>query len=162
MPRAPKGGRGGTREGTQGKAYPNRTDLNTPKLPVTAVPGQEYGAETAQKNAQAIVPMASAPLGIGDAQNQGAPDPTQAPPFAGPTPGSLPDLFGPTQNPNEHFMTGVNAGPGAGSEVLAPNPFADNQASSILESLNSVPDASSAVNYYRNYFAAQQENAMPH
>ena len=165
MPRAPKGGRGGARQGTPGTAYANRSDLNNPKLPVTAVPGQQYGAETAQKNAQAVVPMAGAPVGVGAAQPpqaQGVPDPTQAPAYAGPQPGSLPDLFGPTQNPNEHFMTGVNAGPGPGSEVLAPNPFANNQAAAILATLNSIPNPSPQVAFQKNYMAMQQENMMPH
>lgn len=161
----PRNNKGGSRQGTPGKAYANRTDLNNVKLPVTAVPGQEYGAATAQKNAQAVIPMAGAPLGIGNAQGpqaQGVPDPTQAPAYAGPVPGSLPDLFGPTQNPNEHFMTGVNAGPGAGSEVLAPNPFADNSASTILETLNAIPNPSSQVQFTKNYLAMMAENAMPH
>lgn len=153
--------RGGSRQGKPNTAYGNRTDLNNPKLPVTAVPGQEYGQATAQKNAQAINPMAAAPLNQPSSQPQGTPDPTQAPPFTGPTPGSLPDLFGPTQNPNEHFMTGVNAGPGQGSSALAPNPFANNQASAILTTLQSIPNPSSQVQFYKSYMQAQADNQAP-
>lgn len=37
-----------------------------------------------------------------------------------PAPGSLPPLTGPTDRPDEHLMTGVGAGPGAGPEALQP------------------------------------------
>ena len=159
----PRSGRGGARTGTPNKAYANRTDLNTPKpLPVTAVTGQPYGQAGAQKRAQGVIPMANAPLGIGNQQGSTPQGPSSPPPYSGPQPGTMPDLFGPTQNPAEHFMTGVDAGPGQGSSALAPNPFADNQASSILATLNSIPNPSAAVNFYKNYMAMQSENQMPH
>jgi hypothetical protein len=37
-----------------------------------------------------------------------------------PAPGSLPPLDAPTDRPDEHLMTGVDAGPGPGSEALQP------------------------------------------
>ncbi len=59
-------------------------------------------------------------------------------------------------------MTGVNAGPGPGNEALAPNPFINNQANSILAVLNTIQAPSSQVNFTKNYLAMQQENLMPH
>ena len=154
-------GRGGPRQGKDGAAYQNRTDLNNRKIPVQAATGQQYGAATAQKNAQSIIPMASGPLGIGSnpAQPQQANVP---PPLTGSAPGTMPDLFGPTNNPSQHFMTGVNAGPGQGSEALAPNPFINNSANTILAVLNTIPSPSPQVNSSKIYLAMQQENQMPH
>ena len=152
--------RGGARSGKAGKSYANRTDLNTPHpLPITAVPGQPYGVAGAQAASQKIAPMASGPL---PPQSPDASMQSPMPALTGAAPGSLPDLFGPTQRPNEHFMTGVNAGPGAGSEALAPNPFLNNQANSILAVLNTIQAPSSQVNFTKNYLAMQQENQMPH
>ena len=37
-----------------------------------------------------------------------------------PAPGSLPPLDAPTDRPDEHLMTGVDAGPGAGTKALQP------------------------------------------
>jgi hypothetical protein len=152
--------RGGQRQGKPNTAYANRTDLNTPKA-VTIAPatGQQYGAAKAQADARSVIPMANAPLGIGSA-------PSAMPPRSGAIPPGTPmtpeHLFGPTQRPNEHFMTGVDAGPGAGSEALAPNPFVNNAASAILATLNSIPNPSSQVQFTKTYLAMQQENQMPH
>ena len=157
--------RGGARGGKPNTAYQNRTDLNQPHaLPVTAATGQPYGQAGAQRAAQAVVPMGNAPLGIGNNPSpQGQPQgqPSQPPPFTGPTPGSVPSPFAPTNNPDEHFMTGVNAGPGQGSEALAPNPFANNQAAAILATLNSIPNPSPQVQFYKNYMQAQADNQAP-
>lgn len=151
--------RGGPRNGTAGKSYNNRSDLNAPKaLPVTAVPNQAYGVAGAQKAAQAVVPMANAPLATSNPT-----DPNVPPPLTGAAPGSMPDPFRPTERPNEHFMTGVNAGPGQGSEALAPNPFsAANPANSILAVLGTIQNPSAQVQFTKNYLAMQAENAMPH
>ncbi len=166
--------RGGQRNGTSGKGYSNRTDLGgqnvvsprpaaTGQIPIQAAPNQVQGAATAQKAAQAIVPMAGAPTASTVAP-QGTPQPSTVPPLTGTPPGhsSLPDIFGQTQRPNEHFMTGVNAGGGAGGEALAPNPFVNNQANSILAVLNTIQAPSSQVTFTKNYLAMQQENQMPH
>jgi hypothetical protein len=37
-----------------------------------------------------------------------------------PAPGTLPPIDAPTDRPDEHLMTGVPMGPGAGHEALAP------------------------------------------
>jgi hypothetical protein len=149
----PRNGRGGARQGTPNKAYANRTDLNNPKpLPITAATGQQYGQATAQKNAQKIVPMASGNLGIGNQQGQ-PPQGSQGPPsYSGPQPGSMPDLFGPTQNTGEHFLTPATTPP--------PPPSPTASALGLLNSLGT--NVSPQVTYVRNWLVAQQQNEMPH
>lgn len=85
-----RGRSGGPRQGQQGKAYPNRTDLNA--QPIRTAPGQPYGDAAAQAAAQAAVPLA------------------QAQP--------VPSMEGPTTRPGEHVMTGAPMGPGPGPEIL--------------------------------------------
>lgn len=143
--------RGGPRKGKAGKSYANRTDLNAKALPATAVPGQPYGVAGAQLASQKIAPMASGPL-------QSAPQQGAFQPPAGPAPGSFGDLTDPTKRPDESFMTGVDAGPGAGSEVLS----ADPQVAVTLRSLallNSLgDDVSPQVAMIRSYLQAQASN----
>ena len=80
----------------------------------------------------------------------------------GPAVGSLPDLFAPTNNPGEHLMTGVNAGPGAGSEAL-PSTLPITPQMTALGLLNSLGDnVSPFVASIRNHLAAQAQNDMPH
>jgi hypothetical protein len=111
MPRTP---RGGTRAGTPGTAYTNRTDLNQERsLPVRAVPGQTYGDRQAQIEAQRAVPMAPAPAPPSGPPQ--APQPPQASPIP---PGAFGDLHRPTERPFEPVTTGIASGPGAGPEVL--------------------------------------------
>lgn len=55
MPR----GRGGARQGTPGKAYPNRTDLTAQA--VRTAPSQSYGQATEQAAAQQAIPLPQAP-----------------------------------------------------------------------------------------------------
>lgn len=152
MPRKPQ-------QGSPTKNYQNRTDLSSPKaMPISTVPNQPYGEAGAQAAAQSIAPMASGPL-------QTSTTPTTPPPLApgAKGPGQLPDLFGPTQRPNEHVMTGVDAGAGQGSSALAPNPFsAANPANAILAVLSTVQNPSSQVQFTKNYLAMQAQNAMPH
>lgn len=167
--------RGGARNGTNGKGYAQRTDLGgqnvvgprpsaTGQVPIQAAPGQTYGAGAAQKASQQVVPMAGAPSGQAPMQPQGGALSATPPPLTGVEPGhsSLPNVFGPTQRPDEHFMTGVNTGGGQDGSALAPNPFINNQANSILAVLNTIQSPSSQVNFTKNYLAMQQENQMPH
>lgn len=160
MVKLPRSARGGKRQGNAGTPYPNRSDLRSPKpLAPTATPGQQYGAAKAQMESQKIIPMASAPLGLGT-----APPPTTAPAGiapAGPLPGSLGGLTDPTQRPNEHLMTGVNAGAGPGSEALAPI-LPASPAASALALLNSLEVVSPAVASIRSQLALQAQNQMPH
>lgn len=112
------GGRsGGPRGGAQGKSYPNRSDLNGP-APMSAAPGQAYGAAGAQLAAQRAIPMGTPQLPPpGAAPAAGGAPPQQAPPGLAsgtPAPGSLGDLLGPSTDPSEHVMSGAALGPGPG------------------------------------------------
>lgn len=137
------------------RAKSNRTDLNTPKVPVTTSPGQEYGKRTAQEQAQRMIPMASgppmSPTGGTPPPAAQAPPQAQAPqPFA--PPGSLPFLH-PTNRPNEPLTTGLPTGPGAGPEALTGFAKAGYQnmmntngtAKQLLTHLASQPAASSII-----------------
>lgn len=132
--------RGGARAGRTAAKYANRTDLPGSSvgpngqviqpgkpLPIAAAPGQPYGAAGAQIAAQKAIPMA--PQQVAGASPTppaaGAPGggPNSAPPTLGLPPGAiepgeLPPLHAPTDRPDEHVMTGVDAGPGAGSAIL--------------------------------------------
>jgi len=100
--------------------YPNRTDLNAPaNEPLSAVPGQQYGKETEQLNAQRAVPIGTPP----------GPQVAQPPtvPLTRGTlqpqvqPGSLPFLH-PTNRPDEPVTAGLPFGPGPGPESLPTPP----------------------------------------
>lgn len=84
--------RGGARQGTPGKAYPQRVDLSTVKPPIAAAPGQAYGKAKEQIDAQKAVPI-------------------QAPPPLAP-------LDRPTDRPDEPLTAGMPIGAGPGPEVL--------------------------------------------
>lgn len=127
----PRSGKGGSRQGTPGTSYGNRTDLNLPK---TTVPNQEYGKATQQMNAQSAVPMAASP--------QSSALPAAAQPNPGPTPGSLSFLH-PTERPNEPITAGIDQGPGPGSEAIAP--LQKNIVSESLMHLVNDPNANSAT-----------------
>jgi hypothetical protein len=93
----PRNGRGGSRTGTPGTAYENRTDLATNRQPVAAPQGQTYGERGRQEAAQAAVPI---------------------PDIAAMT-ASLPGLTDPSQRPDEPLTAGLPMGEGVG-----PNPMA--------------------------------------
>lgn len=107
--------RGGRRSGTPGKAYGNRSDLNTNRTPpVTRIPGQPYGAQAAQVRAQQSVPV--------------GPTPTPTPMVPLPTPGGVGSaptgtpvvpLDAPTTRPTEPLTAGVNVGPGPGAPPMS-------------------------------------------
>ena len=146
--------RGGKREGKPGKAYSNRTDLNH-ALPITTVPGG-YGSGVQQIANQRAVPMGTGVLPQGQNVPQAPSAPSQP---AQPAP--LTALDAPTQRPGESLMTGVNAGPGAGSEALATPAPADPVATalSLLNTLGT--NISPQVAYIRNALALQQQNQSP-
>lgn len=97
---------GGSRQGSPGTAYNNRRDLQTQKP--TVGPSAQYGQGAALERAQKAVPMAGAAAGV----------PPQTAPGQGPMAGPPPDLYRPTERPDEHVMTGLPVGPGAGPEAL--------------------------------------------
>lgn len=138
--------RGGRRAATPGKTYSNRTDLvGTSKapdgqviqpghpLPITVATGQEYGQATAQANAQRAVPMSSGPALPAPASSMQPSGETQTPDhsrlgqlLAGANmsirAGDIPPLHAPTDRPDEHVMTGLPTGGGAGPEAFGPPP----------------------------------------
>jgi len=155
--------RGGARKGTPGKKYQNRTDMhganvvsaqpaNTgAKLPVATATGQPYGAATVQKNAQQTVAMAGTQTPTPPAIQAGAPQPSG--PLQAPTP---------LNAPTDHGLpvtTGVDAGPGAGSEVLL-KPVNNFQmtALGLLESLGD--NVSPQVAMIRNSLRAGANNGL--
>lgn len=116
--------RGGSRTGTKGTAYQNRSDLqaNAGKpLPIKTPPSTQYGSSAASVRSQQAVPMApqSGPPPVA------APAPTGAAPGAL-APGSFGDLLRPTENPDEPVTAGLPVGPGPGPEVLSMTQFAQN------------------------------------
>jgi len=128
----PRKGRGGERQGTPGTAYGNRSDLN---MPISTVPGQDYGKASAQQAAQSAVPMGQSP--VSNLQQAPAMPTPQAAPL--PQPGSMPWLH-PTNRPNEPVTAGLPFGPGAS----APEPSRD-VISSALSSIARTASSSSAV-----------------
>ena len=159
--------RGGKRDGVAGRKYANRADLRGAnvvaaqpqnqtgaKMAIQAASGQPYGAATAQKNAQAAVPVASQPVAaVPQAQTQGAP---QAPQGLQP--------MAPLNAPTTHglpLMTGVDAGAGAGSEAI-PKVLPFDPAAQALNLLNSLGDnVSPQVAYVRNFLVHQTQNQIP-
>lgn len=119
MPRP--SGRGGARQGTPGRSYQNRTDLQTAKIPVQAATGQQYGMHKAQVDAQRAQPMGPSP------------SPTVPPPAApagpsvppAPLPGQVVGLDAPSERPNEPVTAGLPVGAGPGPEALAPMGLGD-------------------------------------
>lgn len=103
--------RGGRRNGKQGKAYAQRTDLNANRgpLPVQAASGQAYGVRGAQEAAQRAVPISAPPA---------PPQPTMAAVAPAPLPGELGDPLRATERPDEPLSAGLDWGPGPGSEAL--------------------------------------------
>ena len=113
MPRKGKGGgHGGTRTGTPGTAYPQRTDLNT-SLPVQTAPseGRDFGAVARDERAQREVPLRPPPSATAGVPN-----------VPGPAPGELTGLNAPTRRPNQPLTDGVDIGPGRGPEALMSSP----------------------------------------
>lgn len=133
--------RGGSRNGAVGKAYANRTDLQTGSkpLPITAVPGQPYGAAGQQMAAQASVPMA--PTSIAPAQPE-APMGTMA--------GELPSLMAPSDRPHEPLTHGLAVGPGGGPEVFPQEISPVLKGLSILNTLPNLPPELAAVARFLN------------
>ena len=140
--------RGGARNATPGKAYTNRTDLGgqnvvgprpsaTGQVPIQAAPGQTYGAGTAQKASQQVVPMGGAPSA-----------PVQNPMQNVQPSTPLTSLFAPTARPDESITTGVDTGTGAGSSILGLEqgiPAQYQTSKELIQQLASDPNASPAI-----------------
>jgi hypothetical protein len=147
MPR----GKGGTRSGTIGQSYPNRSDLAGAKpAPISTVPGQTYGKAAEQQAAQRAIPMAGAPVVT---PSSPAPQPQQQPQQPHTVPGAL-DWLRPTERPNEPVTAGLPVGPGPGPESVQGVGAAGFQHAStadLLGALSRVPGASSDVQALAQY-----------
>lgn len=120
---------GGYREGAQGQAYANRTDLN--QAP-TAAPGQQYGKAKEQIEAQKVVPLPAQP--------------------AVPAPGAMPFDRG-SERPNEPVTAGLPVGSGPGPEALGPmgearDMLAWKQYLPMLEHLASMPGSTTTTRQF--------------
>lgn len=141
--------RGGRRTGSQGKAYSNRSDLNTARAPsmptVAPAAGQPYGAQASQIRSLAALPLAPtappAPAATGT-------------PAAPPTP--MPDINRPTERPGEPVTSGAALGPGNGPPPNAPSADPERLRAWLpaLEIMAEQADASdetrNAVRYWRS------------
>jgi len=96
--------RGGARNGKQGQAYGNRTDMNA--QPVKVGPSQTYGQGVQQQQAQQAIPLPQMPT-------PGQPVPQM------PQPGPLDAA---TNRPSEPVTSGIASGPGPGPEALGAEP----------------------------------------
>lgn len=154
MPR----GKGGPVQGTPGKAYANRTDLQG-AVPVAVAPNQQYGERAAQQAAQNAVPI-SAPQQATLQPSAGMPSPDSAPqqPPA-PTPSGIGQGHAglglwthPSERPNEPLTAGLATGAGPGHEVLsgvgaiaANGAVESGTVRNLLGSLANSPASSSAI-----------------
>lgn len=118
----PRTGRGGARQGVIGQAYSNRSDLNN-SMPVQTATGQPYGVAAEQRAAQQAIPVASQPIAP-PASPQQTPRPTQQPlvsdQITSPTAPSADNLrfLEPTDFPDEPVTSGIDMGPGVGSDAI--------------------------------------------
>lgn len=156
----PRSGRGGARQGTPGKAYPNRSDLRATKpLAVVAAPSRVYGDKVAELRSQQTVPMAPAPpptTGPPAGVNPLAALLGSIGPAAGLGPGQLPPLNRPTERPNEPLTHGSPSGPGAGPEVLGLTAPAANLGQ-LLQSMAAGPRGNPDIAFLANYAAGGQQ-----
>lgn len=106
--------RGGRRGGTPGKAYPNRSDLQTAQ-PVSTVPNQPYGQAGQQAEAQKVAPLAGKGAGMPPPPAAAGGGQGPMPPQMGPPPKPL---DAPTDKPGQPLMAGAPIGPGPGPEAL--------------------------------------------
>jgi hypothetical protein len=88
-------------------AYPNRTDLNTPKPKMATFTGQTYGEGAAQQRRQRAVKPGPSPQ-------------PRAPALPAALPGAAGAFNRPTEQPNQPITAGMRGGPGPGPEALAP------------------------------------------
>ena len=144
----PRTGRGGSRQGTPGTAYSNRTDLQTRKVPVMTGPSPQYGANVASEQAQQAMPIAAAPL-------------PAAPMAPAPAPAPVVPLDAPSLRPDEHVMTGAPSGPGAGPEALgALGPAAPDPVVTGLALLSTLPHLPPELARVKQQLDAASMNSM--
>lgn len=138
---------GGSREGTPGQSYGNRSDLRAQKVSVP--PSAEYGQGERLRRSQQAVPMAGAPP-VPTATPAGGAPASQGP-MPPPPPG---DFTRPTERPGEPLTTGIPSGPGGGPEVLSASRRPDPELEALraylptLELLASQPNASPSAQMF--------------
>lgn len=93
---------GGPRYGTPGRAYANRSDMNT--QPIRTAPSQHYGDRAANERAQQAAPLPQSPAIAALMQMRGAPP-------------DHPGLFRDTERPTEPVHAGLPIGPGPGPDM---------------------------------------------
>jgi hypothetical protein len=154
----PQSGRGGRRQGTAGKNYQQRTDLQSHQ-PVRTAPGQTYGVATQQAKAQQAMPLPAGGANAGplpQSPTPGGPGGAPSSLGAGPMPGGLGALHAPTDRPSEPITHGLPTGAGGGPEVLTPtDPLV--KAAAVLNNLGSGADP--ATKALREKVNAQLGNA---
>lgn len=132
--------------------YARRTDGH-PAQVLSAAPDQDYGEQTQQLDAQRVAPMGGqAPTPTPSIAGAGSqPEaPQQMPTFSG-----LP-LSAPSQRPDEPITTGVDIGPGAGSEALnLPSPAQGTGQMTALLSKYAVNDSSGLLGQLMQKAAAR-------
>jgi hypothetical protein len=118
--------RGGKRQGTPGKAYSNRTDL-------AADPNMDINTAGTGGQRSALVEPA---------QGGGGP-PMQAPR----SPDDTPMLADPSQRPNEPLTSGMNAGPGVGTDALGIPSYSEMRNNDIQNLKRMLPEFEAATKF---------------
>jgi hypothetical protein len=121
--------RGGPRQGSVGKQYPNRSDLSAPGKQITPsnVPkSSQYGQGAAQSRALKAAPTSGPPARM--APQQGGANPAAL------APGSIPSLSDPSARPDEPVTAGLPLGAGPGTSAMGMVPM-DSPELSILRAL---------------------------
>lgn len=137
----PRTGHGGKREGGANTSYSQRTDLNA-HVPVVTAPNQPYGEAALQKTAQNTIPMAPTQVTPQAAKPLVPLAPAQQRPTT--APGELPFLDA-TQRPSEPVTTGLDFGPGAGSEIMNTSTAPTRPLTAAMDEMASSPNASGAL-----------------
>ena len=119
--------------------------------PAKAMTGGQYGENKDMMEMQTSAPMAASPTFAPSAATPSMGRPQQAP-----TGQQVVPLDAPTQRPDEPLTTGLDVGPGAGSEVIYANDKTlaseDRQRMlTALPTLSVLAESPSASNAFRNY-----------
>lgn len=128
--------------------YSKRTD-GGPAQVMSAAPDQAYGAQTAQMNQQRIAPMGgAAPMPNAATPSSGGDQAPQMPAYHGKP------FDRPSERPGEPTTTGVDIGPGAGTEALnLPGPSAgqkgDGAVASMLRNLSATDATGDLATLYQ-------------
>jgi hypothetical protein len=120
---------------------------NAGTQPAKAMTGGQYGENKDMMELQTSAPMNASPTMA---------TPSMARPYSAPAGQQIVPLDAPTQRPNEPVTTGIDAGPGAGSEVMYANDQTlateDRQRMlTALPTLSLLAESPSASNAFRNY-----------